>query len=73
MNEDSDGAEESGKLDVARRVGLEISERLAFLADVGLDYLSLNRPSATLSRRRGPAHSPGHPDRLFHAGGSLHP
>lgn len=49
MNEASDGAEESGKLDVARRVGLEISERLAFLSDVGLDYLSLNRPSATLS------------------------
>jgi excinuclease ABC subunit A len=39
----------SGKLDVARRVGVEIRERLAFLADVGLDYLSLNRPAATLS------------------------
>jgi excinuclease ABC subunit A len=39
----------SGKLEVAGRVGIEIRERLAFLADVGLDYLSLDRPSATLS------------------------
>ena len=39
----------SGKLEVAGRVGVEIRERLAFLADVGLDYLSLDRPSATLS------------------------
>ncbi len=39
----------SGQLDVARRVGVEIRERLAFLADVGLDYLSLDRPAATLS------------------------
>ena len=38
-----------GQRDVARRVGIEIRERLAFLADVGLDYLSLDRPSATLS------------------------
>lgn len=38
-----------GQRDVARRVGVEIRERLAFLADVGLDYLSLDRPSATLS------------------------
>ncbi len=39
----------SGEQDVAERVGVEIRERLAFLADVGLDYLSLDRPSATLS------------------------
>jgi len=38
-----------GQRDVARRVGIEIRERLAFLADVGLDYLSLDRPSASLS------------------------
>jgi len=38
-----------GKLEVAGRVGLEIRERLGFLSDVGLDYLSLSRPSATLS------------------------
>jgi excinuclease ABC subunit A len=49
MSESGAGPETSGQRDVARRVGLEIRERLAFLADVGLDYLSLDRPSATLS------------------------
>lgn len=34
---------------IARRVLREISERLQFLADVGLDYLTLTRGSATLS------------------------
>jgi len=34
---------------VAERVVEEIGERLRFLADVGLDYLTLARPAATLS------------------------
>src|SRR6476646_1587617 len=34
---------------IAERVLKEIQERLNFLLDVGLDYLSLDRPSATLS------------------------
>jgi excinuclease ABC subunit A len=34
---------------VGERVIAEIRERLTFLCDVGLDYLSLDRPSATLS------------------------
>ncbi len=34
---------------IAERVLKEIQERLRFLLDVGLDYLSLYRPSATLS------------------------
>ncbi len=34
---------------IAARVLKEINERLRFLLDVGLDYLSLDRPSATLS------------------------
>ncbi len=34
---------------VAKRLLLEINSRLAFLSDVGLDYLTLNRNSATLS------------------------
>jgi excinuclease ABC subunit A len=37
------------KLEIARRILREIVERLQFLVDVGLDYLSLSRGSATLS------------------------
>ncbi|MBR0649453.1 excinuclease ABC subunit UvrA [Roseomonas terrae] len=35
--------------EIARRILREIEERLQFLVDVGLDYLSLGRGSATLS------------------------
>ena len=35
--------------EIARRILREINERLQFLVDVGLDYLSLARSSATLS------------------------
>jgi len=34
---------------IASRVLKEVNERLRFLLDVGLDYLSLDRPSATLA------------------------
>ena len=34
---------------IAERVVKEINERLRFLLDVGLDYLTLNRPSGSLS------------------------
>ena len=34
---------------IAERVVKEISARLGFLLDVGLDYLSLDRPAGTLS------------------------
>ena len=34
---------------IAERVVKEINERLRFLLDVGLDYLSLNRPTGSLS------------------------
>lgn len=36
-------------LKVAKRLLIEINNRLSFLSDVGLDYLTLNRTSATLS------------------------
>ena len=38
---------------IARRVLKEIRERLGFLRDVGLDYLTLDRPAATLSGGEG--------------------
>ena len=37
------------RADIARRILKEIEERLQFLVDVGLNYLSLGRASATLS------------------------
>ena len=38
---------------IARRVLKEIRERLGFLVNVGLDYLTLDRPAATLSGGEG--------------------
>jgi excinuclease ABC subunit A len=38
---------------IARRVLKEIRERLGFLSQVGLDYLTLDRPAATLSGGEG--------------------
>jgi excinuclease ABC subunit A len=43
----------SARRAVAERVCVEIRERLSFLADVGLDYLTLERPSASLSGGEG--------------------
>ena len=54
---------EGAKAEIADKVAREIASRLSFLNDVGLSYLSLDRSADTLSRRRGPAHPPGQPDR----------
>ena len=58
---------------IGGRVIKEIGERLRFLNDVGVGYLTLQRASATLSRRRGAAHPPGHADRLGAGRRALHP
>jgi excinuclease ABC subunit A len=39
------------EIQIARRLLLEINNRCLFFTEVGLDYLTLNRNSATLWRR----------------------
>ena len=49
---------------IARLIVREISERLAFLENVGIGYLSLDALGALAVGRRGAADPPGDPDRL---------
>lgn len=51
------------QLRIATEILKEIRSRLRFLLDVGLDYLSMNRGSATLSGGESPAYPSGYPDR----------
>ncbi len=50
--------------EIAARILKEIRDRLRFLLDVGLDYLTLAARLRHAVRRREPAHSPGLADRL---------
>ena len=43
----------SRERDIARDIIRELGDRVSFLLDVGLDYLSLDRPAATLSGGEG--------------------
>ena len=61
--------------EIAREIVKEISSRLNFLLEVGLDYMSLNRSSASLSGgesqrihtdRLSPGQRPLHPRRAVH-------
>ena len=49
---------------IARLILREIEERLRFLEDVGIGYLSLDRARGDAVGRRGAAHPPGDADRL---------
>ena len=61
------------RMEIARRILKEIVERLGFMMNVGLEYLTLDRAAATLSGGRGAAHPPGHADRIEPRGRSVHP
>jgi len=51
---EGDGVKLSDKeQEIGRRILKEIRERLSFLVNVGLDYLSLDRTSGTLSGGEG--------------------
>ncbi len=63
---------------IADKILVEIRQRLKFLNDVGLDYLTLDRLSSTLSGGGGPAHSACHVPglaaggRMLRAGRAVH-
>ena len=58
---------------IAQRILKEIRERLGFMVQVGLDYLTLDRGCGHALRRGRTAHPPGHPDRFFPGGRALYP
>jgi excinuclease ABC subunit A len=58
--------------EIADKILKEIRERLQFLVNVGLDYLSLDRSADTLSGGE-PSDPPGQPDRRRPGGRHVHP
>jgi len=58
---------------IARGILKEIRERLQFMVDVGLEYLTLERTATTLSGGAVAADPSGDPDRVQADGRSLHP
>ena len=56
---------------IADRVFREVRERMQFLLDVGLDYLTLARSAGHPVGGRGPAHPAGQPDRQRAGRGAL--
>ena len=58
---------------IAAELLKEIRGRLGFLLNVGLHYLTLDRPAPHPVRGGGAADPPGQPDRLWPGGGAVHP
>ncbi|CAM5578843.1 UvrABC system protein A OS=Stutzerimonas stutzeri OX=316 GN=uvrA PE=3 SV=1 [Stutzerimonas stutzeri] len=59
--------------EIADKILKEIRERLQFLVNVGLDYLTLDRERRHSFRRRGAAYPPGQPDRRGTGWGHVYP
>ena len=59
--------------EIAGPILKEVSDRLRFLRDVGLDYLTLGRARDLALRRRDPADPARDPDRLAAGRRALHP
>ena len=57
---------------IAKDVVKEIRERLSFLLDVGLTYLTLNRPSKTFSGGEVSTHTAGNTNWFAIAGNYLY-
>ena len=64
---------DGARAEIASRILKEIAQRLQFLVDVGLDYLSLDRAAETLSGGRGATHQAREPDRGGARRRDLHP
>ena len=58
---------------IAAQILKEVRDRLSFMASVGLEYLTLDRPRRHPLRRRSATHPAGHPDRFRPGGSALHP
>ena len=58
---------------IAERIVRELRERLGFLVDVGVGYLSLDRAAGDAVGRRGAAHPPRDADRLAPRRRAVHP
>ena len=66
------GVDLHGLQRIAQGILKEIEERLKFMMEVGLDYLTLDRTGGHPLRGRISAHPSGHPDRVEPGGRALH-